>query len=231
MKKPYHKESIEYRSDEVSTPYLKAKQEWDDRIGQSREQAKNWRFVALLSLLMSLLLLILLAFTITMRKEVVYVAQVTDSGKVVNISPLQVKYQPTKAQEEYFISHFVKLIRSVPLDPVVAKQNWLNAYHFLTQRGADQLNTYLRNNNPLSLLGEKTVTTDITDINPVSDNTFQIDWTETTVDNSGQEEGKNNYSGVFTILVKQPTSQAEILKNPLGIYIVDFNISSREGAK
>src|SRR3546814_6319837 len=36
------------------TPYQKAAQAWDDRIGSSRVQAKNWRTAAFLSLGMSL---------------------------------------------------------------------------------------------------------------------------------------------------------------------------------
>ena len=38
------------------SPYLKAKEEWDNRIGATVVQAKNWRIVSLCSLLMSFLL-------------------------------------------------------------------------------------------------------------------------------------------------------------------------------
>jgi type IV secretion system protein VirB5 len=52
-------------------------------------------------------------------------------------------------------------------------------------------------------------------------------WAETIINVNGQEEGRKNYSGVFTIALKQPKTREEILRNPLGIYIVDFNISSQ----
>ena len=48
---------------------------------------------------------------------------------------------------------------------------------------------------------------------------MHVNWIETIVNANGQEEGKKNYSGIFTIAIKQPTTHEEILRNPLGIYI------------
>jgi type IV secretory pathway TrbF-like protein len=55
-----------------------------------------------------------------------------------------------------------------------------------------------------------------------------MDWIETTTDINNQHEQQQKYSGVFTVTLKQPTSQKSILQNPLGLYIVNFNISQRE---
>ena len=41
---------------EPVTPYQKAAQVWDERIGSSRVQAHNWRLMALGSLMLSLIL-------------------------------------------------------------------------------------------------------------------------------------------------------------------------------
>ena len=85
-----------------------------------------------------------------------------------------------------------------------------------------------KKSNPTALLGKKTITVQILDINPISPTTLHVNWTETTINSNGQEEAKKSYGGVFTIAIKQPTKQADILRNPLGIYIVDFNITSKE---
>jgi type IV secretion system protein TrbF len=228
MKNVFKKETPNYSSERAETPYQRAKKEWDDRLGGVNAQSANWRFVAVLSLLVSFVLLILLIISLSMGKDRVFVAQVAKTGRVVNVASLQTQYRPTVAQEEYFIAHFIKLIRELPLDPVVAKRNWLNAYSFLTQSSSEKLNQYLRKDNPLKYLGKKTVTVQIDSINPISDKSFQVEWTEVSIGSDGQAEGKQTISGVFTIVVHQPTSQQAILKNPLGIYIVDFNFSSRE---
>ena len=41
------------KSPEPETPYQKAAQVWDERIGSARVQAKNWRYMAFGSLILS----------------------------------------------------------------------------------------------------------------------------------------------------------------------------------
>lgn len=225
---PFKKETSKYLSPESQTPYQRAKAEWDECTGGIRTEARSWRRVALFALGIIVLLLITLLVVINQRVERVFVAEVTKEGRVINVRPMTIKYNPNLAQKEYFIAHFIELIRSLPLDPVVAKNNWLSAYNFLDARGAMRLNSFLREHNPLALLGKKTITLKIIDINPISNSSFEVDWNETAIDANGQNEGTKNFSGVFTLAIKTPTSQAEILQNPLGIYIVDFSISTRE---
>lgn len=227
MKNPFKREAASYKGEEPLTPYQRAQQEWDLRIGTSRAQARNWRLLAILSLLTVILLLAILLIVLSTKKERVFIAEVTREGKVVNISPLLVRYQPTEAQKEYFITHFIELTRSIPLDPVLAKKNWLKAYNFLNNRSAERLNNYFRTNNPTTLLGKKTISIQIIDINPISPTTIHVNWVETIVNINGQEEAKKEYSGMFTLAVKQPSKQEEILRNPLGLYIIDFNITPK----
>lgn len=213
----------------AETPYQKAKQEWDERIGSAVIQSYNWRFVAVLSTAVSLLLLILLIISLSLGKNHVYIAEVaSDTGKVINISPLLQQYQPTLAQKEYFVSQFVKLIRELPLDPVVAKQNWLHAYQFLSERASGELNDYIKKDNPLDKLGKQTITVNITDVNPISNDTLQVGWTESAINTEGVVESTQAYNGVFTLTLIEPKTVQQILSNPLGIYITDFHYSTRD---
>jgi len=227
MKNPFKKEVTSFQSVEPETPYQRAQKEWDDRIGSSRVQARNWRWLAFISLLLALVLLIMLMYFFSTKHDRLFIAEVTQTGRVVNVAPLVIKYNPTVAQQKYFIAKFVELIRSLPLDPVVAKQNWFQAYNFLSQRGAYRLNNFFAQNNPAEMLGKKTLSVKIDAINPISSSTFEVDWTEIIVNANGQTEGQKTYTGVFTVITQEPTSEKEILQNPLGIYIVDFNISPR----
>jgi len=231
MKNPFKREVSSYKGSEPQTPYQRAQQEWDSRIGTASSQAKNWRLLALLSLITTIFLIIILMLSISSRKDQIYVAEVTKDGRVVNVSPLMVRYNPNEAQKEYFVSQFINLVRGIPLDPVLAKKNWLNAYSFLTGRGAEILNASFRKESPTKLLGKKTITIEISDINPVSPTTMHVDWIETVVNNRGQKEAENGFSGIFTTAIKQPTKHNEYLRNPLGIYIVDFNITPKETKK
>lgn len=228
MAKIFKSETVSYKTPEFETPYQKARQEWDNRLGDVVTQAKNWRFVAVLCSLVSVVLLGLLIASFSISQNHVFVAEVTQEGRVVNVSPLMVAYQPTQAQLEYFLGRFIQLVRGLPLDPVVAKQNWLEAYDYLTQQSAEKLNRFLQQNNSVNDLGKKTIVVKLVDINALSDHSFEVDWLETSFDLTGQKTDTKRYSGVFTVVVKQPKTQTIIMKNPLGVYIVDFNISSRD---
>jgi type IV secretion system protein TrbF len=223
--KPSKRESISYSYGETITPYQQAKQEWDERIGSARVQAKNWRVVALLSLIIAFILLVSLLVVLILRKDHVFIAEVSGNGEIINVAPLQTAYHPSQTQIAYFVGHFVKLIRSVPLDPVVAKQDWLTAYSFLTQQSANKLNTYLSKNNPLQLLGKKTIIVNIQSVHPISQNTYNVNWDEETTNIDGQIEEQHNMSGIFTVSIKTPDTQKDILKNPLGVFIVNLDIS------
>jgi type IV secretion system protein VirB5 len=45
---PFHRPSVRYgNTPEPVTPYQKAQQVWDERMGSARVQASNWRIAAL----------------------------------------------------------------------------------------------------------------------------------------------------------------------------------------
>lgn len=223
----FEHETPNYHTPSAETPYMRAKQVWDQRLSGFALAASHWRTLALVSMAVTCLLLILLLISLSWHKPSLYVAEVSRNGEVVNVKLLAQAYQPTQAQEEYFITQYIKLIRNIPLDPVAAKNNWLAAYNFLTDRGAQELNTFFQKNNPLSELSKKTVTITITDINPLSKNSYEVDWTEQSIDQNGQILGQQAMSGVFTIVIQAPKTKQQMLENPLGIYIIDFHISPK----
>ena len=45
----------------------------------------------------------------------------------------------------------------IPADPVIVRQNWLRAYEFTTDRGAAALNDYARANDPFAKVGKRQV--------------------------------------------------------------------------
>lgn len=227
MTQPFNHESTNYHAAPLETPYLKAKQEWDQRLGKSFAEIRLWRWMTLLLVALLAIISISLLVVSAQQKNVVYIAQVEKGGQVVNVAPLTIPYQPDQAQVEYFLGQFIELVRGLPLDPVVAKQNWLKAYAYLSQRGAAQLNILMQQQNPLTLLGKQTITVTVNSINPLSAISYEIDWTETAVDNNGQTIAQKNWSGVFTVSVHAPKTQQQILINPLGIYIDNLHWSMR----
>jgi type IV secretion system protein VirB5 len=65
---------------EPVTPYQKAAQVWDERIGSARAQAHNWRLMALGSLVLSLLLAGLLLWIGRSASTIPYIVEVYQMG-------------------------------------------------------------------------------------------------------------------------------------------------------
>ena len=207
--------------------YQKAYSEWSDRIGSAKTQAKNWRLACLLSLLLLVLLVIAMIAVLNLQKSYVYVAEIKPQDSIVNVKSLDTTYSPTQAQEEYFVSRFIKNIMSLPLDPIVLRDDWISAFSFVQGTAMSQLNNFMQAQNPFALVGKQTQTVTITQYNSVSDSSYEFNWRTETYDDNGKLIGSHLYNGIFTVVQgQQPRTQQELLDNPLGMRIEYFSISN-----
>ena len=215
----FKRASVRYsRTPIPETPYQAAQQLWDERIGSSRVQAKNWRLMAFGSLTLAFVTGGGLLWYSARSTITPYVVEVDRTGQVLGVGPAVEAYHPQNAEIAYFLSRFIEDVRSVPLDPVVLRQNWLEAYDYVTPRGAVMLNAYARANNPFAQVGQRTVTVQVRSIVRVSGSSFQAQWTEQTFAN-GALVSTERWTGILTIVVHTPHDVVSLRKNPLGIYI------------
>ena len=83
-----------------------------------------------------------------------YIVEVDAQGEVRGLGPVSEHTQVSDAQIAHNLERFIRDVRSLPLDPIVLKDDWLEAYDFTTARGALALNEYARVNDPFSHLGQ-----------------------------------------------------------------------------
>ena len=206
------------RTPEPVTPYQRAAQIWDERIGSARVQARNWRLMAFGGLILSTGLSGGLVWQSLQSRVVPYVVAVDHLGEALAVAPADKDYQPTDPQIAWFLGRFVADVRSVSLDPVLMRQNWLSAYDFATGRGARFLTDYARDANPFGDVGNRTVSVQVTSIVRASDRSFQVKWTESEYDR-GNLAGTTHWTGILTVLLRPPASAETLRKNPLGLYV------------
>ena len=132
------------RTPEPETPYQRAGQVWDERIGSARVQARNWRLMALGGLTLSGALAGGLLWQSLQSRVVPYVVEVDRLGEARAVAPAAEGYRPTDPQIAWHLGRFVSQVRSVSLDPVLMRQDWLAAYDMVTGRGAKFLGEYAR---------------------------------------------------------------------------------------
>jgi len=200
------------------TPYQRAGQLWDERIGSARVQARNWRLMAFGCLMLTGGTSAGLVWQSLQSRVTPYVVEVDRLGEARAVQAADAKYRPTDAQVAWHLSHFISNVRSLSLDPVLMRRDWLEAYDFATKRGAQFLGEYARSASPFANLGTRTVSVQVTSVVRASDKSFQVKWTETVFER-GSQAGASRWTAILTTVTRSPASADILRKNPLGIYI------------
>lgn len=200
------------------TPYQRAGQLWDERIGSARVQARNWRLMAFGCLALTAGTSAGLAWQSMQSRVTPYVVEVDRLGEAQAVRPAESVFQPTDPQIAWHLSHFISKVRSVSLDPVLMRRDWLEAYDFATKRGAQFLGDYARSASPFANVGERTVSVQVTSVVRASDKSFQVKWTETAFER-GNQTGTSRWTAILTTVTRPPASADILRKNPLGIYV------------
>ena len=226
----FRRPSVRYsKTPEPVTPYQKAAQVWDERIGSARVQARNWRLMAFGSLLLSGGLSAALVWQSTQGTITPYVVEVDRLGAAQAVTPATADFRPTDPQIAYHLSRFIENVRQIPADPIVLRQNWLHAYDFTTDKGALALNDYARVNDPFAKVGDTQVSVEVSSVIRASESSFRIAWIERRYAN-GQLAATERWTAILTIVLQQPRDAERLRKNPLGIFVNAINWS-RESAQ
>ena len=219
----FKRSSLRYgETPEPVTPYQKAAQVWDERIGSARVQAYNWRLMALGSLMLSLILAAILLWVGRSGSTTPYIVEVDPRGGARPVGPPAEAYKPSDAQIAFHLARFVDNVRSLSIDPVVVRQNWLKAYDFVTDKAAVTLNEYARDNDPFSKIGRISIAVEITSVVRASESSFQVRWLERTFEGGAYKDTKF-LTGLFSVVINPPRTAEQVAKNPLGIYVHAFN--------
>ena len=206
------------------TPYQKAQQVVDNRLGSALVRGKNWRMAffgqtALCAMLAGGFIWQGAQATITP-----YVIEVDDTGGVKAIGPAYASFKPTDAQIAHQLARFIKNVRSVSIDPVVLRENWLSAYNYATDQAAITLNIYANENDPFADIGQRSVTVDVSSIVRSSEDSFEVRWRETSFRNGAQLQTQT-FTASLSIITEPPTDAETLHRNPLGLYVHGLNWS------
>ncbi|AQU88597.1 conjugal transfer protein TrbF [Komagataeibacter nataicola] len=209
---------------EPVTPYQKAAQAWDERIGSARIQARNWRLMAFGSLFLSAGLGVGLVWQSARGTITPWVVQVDRLGQAQVVAPATAGYMPADPQIAWYLAQFVHDVRALSSDPVVVRQNWLRSYDFTTTSGAQTLNDYARLNDPFSRIGHEQIEVDIASVIRASPGSFRVAWTERHY-RDGAFTGTERWTAIVSVVLRTPRDADHLRKNPLGIYVSAINWS------
>uniref|UniRef100_B0T9T9 Conjugal transfer protein n=1 Tax=Caulobacter sp. (strain K31) TaxID=366602 RepID=B0T9T9_CAUSK len=222
---PFNRPNDRYGSSApVESPYLRASREWDNRIGSAVVQAKNWRMAAFGCMGLAALALGGFIYEASNTNIATYVVPIDNYARPGRIELAGRTYQPTTAEIGYFLADWVRRTRSKSIDPIVIRDNWTGAYHFVAGPAIGQLNTYAKANDPFANVGAQAINVEIVSVLARSPSTYQVQWRETQF-NAGTSGVTENWTGLLTAKINPPKNEAELRANPLGIFITAFQWS------
>lgn len=206
-------------------PYLAARNEWNERYGSYVMAAATWRVVGVTSMLMSVIGFSYALFQSTQVKLVPYIIEVDKLGTASNAGfPQQIEYADPRVVRATLAS-FVSSFRSVTPDAVVQKQYIDRTYALLrtSDPSTEKVNSWFRSNTPFEKAKTATVAVEVNNIVALSNQSYQIDWTEFERDRRGRETAVRRFRGVATVTLTPPQDESVIRLNPIGLYVRDFD--------
>ena len=212
------------RTPEPDTPYRQARQLWDNRMGSALAHARTWRTAAFASLGLAATLAAGVIVLALRPAAIPFVIEANETGEARLVGPATGSYAPSDAQLAWHLARFIEMIRGLPSDAIVVRQNWLRAYDWTTQGGAQVLNAMAKEDDPFARVGKRTVAVEVISVVRASPDSFALRWRESTYA-SGALIDVERYSGVASVVMAPSASPEQLAKNPLGLYVHSLNVS------
>lgn len=208
-----------------NSPYLAARYEWNERYGDAIHAARSWRIVGLISLSMAVIGFAYALYQSNQVKLVPYIVEVDKLGTSVSGGfPEKLEYADERVIRA-MLGSWVSNFRAVTPDQVVEKGYIDRVYALLRQSdpATQKINSHYRDNNPFEHAKDLTVSIEINNVIALSDQSYQIDWTEIDRARDGKELRTRRFRGIATVTLSPPQDEALIRLNPIGLYLKDFD--------
>lgn len=203
--------------------FQKSRQNTNDLFSSLSNNAKAWKRFCIAQSVIILILVIGLCFVASLAKPYPWIVQVDEHGYDVSIG----KAGTQNIDIRIIISRvgrFIESARTVVTDPKAQRAMIDWAYISIPDGSPAFLmtNTYYQQNDPFKLMQrQQTVQVTVKSVLPISDKTFRAEWVETHM-KGGITTETQSWTGLFTIGITPTKDIQAVIKNPLGIYITEY---------
>jgi type IV secretion system protein TrbF len=216
--------------------YLNARRAWNSQIDRAFSALHVWQLMAVAALLVAFGCVAGVIYFGSQNRYLPYVIEVDKLGEAVGVGPAQISAPADPRVVRAQLAQFISSARLVTPDQDLQRRAIFSVFGMLGQKdpAAIKMSEFLRDdspNSPFKRAAKSTVNTDGYTVLPITSTAWQVDWTETTRDRDGGIISSNiPWRATLEIYLVPPgsdTRQADIQRNPLGIYVRDFNWQQR----
>ena len=212
-------------------PYLSARKEYSDRYGSAVKDAARWRQISILMVMLCIAFGVAMMWLASQNKVVPYIVQVDKHGYAVTIKSAQEGSVADTRVVVAALGGFFVNFKTVVTD-VASQRRMLNdVYSYLAKNSSAEtaVSQYYKEHNPFVATQDKREYTVQVEIRSIvrsggDDKSWQILWTEEKVDQGAIIES-TEWRAIVSVAISPVRELAEVLKNPLGIYITEINMA------
>jgi type IV secretory pathway TrbF-like protein len=216
-------------------PYLDARRHWNSEIDRAFARKHTLELLCVACLLIAFGAIGGIVYVGSKSKYTPYVIEVDKLGDAVGVGPAQIAQRADPRVIRASLASFIASARLVTPDQDLQRRAVYGVYALLKTKdpATEKMNEYLSppETSPFKRAEKLTVDTDISTVLPITADTWQVDWSETTRDRDGALISKPvNMRATLQIYIQSPGADArmaDLQRNPLGIYVRDFNWQSR----
>jgi type IV secretion system protein TrbF len=211
------------------TVYLAARQEWLERYGDYIAQARNWRMVALLALIVAGVALTSLVLLARQSRVVPYVVKVDRLGEAVAVARADAAAQPDEVIIKAQLARWLTAVRSVYVDAAAQRTLITEAYAMINRLGTayGALNDHMRVHDPFERAKTETVAVQVESVLPIAGTSWRVEWREEVRGRDGGRVASTQYQASVSMSFNPPTDEAALRLNPTGLYINSFHWAKR----
>ena len=209
-------------------PYMHARTEWAERYGDYIASARNWRFAAIASMIVSCALAVDNWHLANKSSSVPYIVERDHLGQLLYVGPATQAEAHSPLIVRAAISTWLKNARSILTDPRAERANIDQVYAFLAKGSPayTELTAWFGTRQPFVLSQTEEVSVAIDSAIPVgsSARTWQIQWTETTTQSDGSQAAPEHWIATVTFDINSPAIDSpQARANPIGLEVTNYN--------
>jgi type IV secretion system protein TrbF len=220
------------QGEQSPNPYLDARRQWNSQVDRAFGALHVWQLLCLACLMIALASVAGITYFGSQSKFVPYVIEVDKLGEAVAVGPAQLAGPADARVVRASLASFISAGRLVTPDLDVQRRAVFLVFGMLKTKdpATVKMNEYLNGSDETSVFNRSkkvTVNTDISSVLPISATSWQVDWQETTRDRDGGMVGKPVHMRavleIYILPANTNARESEIQRNPLGIFVHDFN--------
>jgi type IV secretion system protein TrbF len=215
----------------IQNPYIngaEGRKEWNDRYMNLSKAIRNWQIAFLSTSIITILLTLTVAKLATQSKIQPYVVE-TNGGvpyTIKKVTSISVKDQ---ILINYVVNQFIINAKTILNDSEAEKNLLDKVYAYSAENTLNFLQDFYAKNNPFRLATNCTLSVNIINAMPLSQNTWQVTWDETKRSpNNGTILEITRWMANITYKFGEVNTKF-INENPFGIYITDVTWSQSRG--